>query len=499
MIDRSHIPRWEIRFFEAVPALITWSILLLPLLLAFFFPAVVAVFVILFDIYWLLRSIRLNFDLLQSYGRLKRALATNWNAQLQAQCPEDAWPWHVVLLPYYQEDIAILRTALESVKRQQYDLKKIFVVFGIEQRGGPDMLVRAQTVREEFLHDFAAICIYVHPDDIVGEVKGKGPNINFAMQAFEQEVLNARGIDPNDVLINCLDGDAKLHIQHCAHFSHVFLANGRNPNTIYQFIPMYHNNIWDTPALMRVVATGSSFWLMMEANRPEKLRTFACYGMSLATLRADDYWDKASIIEDGVQYWRNLVAFDGQGRVLPVFTPVYQDAVLNEGYVRTYIGQYVQLRRWAWGASDFALIMPEFIRNKKIPFVVKLSEAWGLLGGHIPRATAPLLLFVSGWFPLFNEQFRGTVLAFNLPIVTSNLLTLAMLGLSSAIVVGMMILPAPRRKYPWYTHVMQVLQWIFSPFVTVIFGAIPAIDAQTRLAFGKRLEWLVTEKKRTQD
>jgi hypothetical protein len=64
-----------------------------------------------------------------------------------------------------------------------------------------------------------------------------------------------------------------------------------------------------------------------------------------------------------VQYWRNLIAFDGQGYVTPVFTPVYQDAVLNDGYIRTYIGQYIQLRRWAWGASDLALIMPEFLRN----------------------------------------------------------------------------------------------------------------------------------------
>ena len=496
MIDRTTIPRWEIRFFEMVPALITWSVLLLPLLVAFYFPALVAIFVILFDIYWLLRSIRLNFDLVQSYRRLKSALTSDWHTKLQAQCPESAWPHHVILLPYYNENKDILRMACESVTKQHYPLKKIFIVLAIEERGGAGILASALEVQAEYRGLFADVCVYVHPDGIVGEVKGKGPNINYAVQQFELDVVGPQNLAANDILINCLDGDAKLHVQHCAHYAHAFLANGRDPKAIYQFIPMYHNNIWDTPALMRVVATGSSFWLMMEANRPEKLRTFASYGMSLATLKADEYWDKTSIIEDGVQYWRNLIAFDGQGYVKPVFTPVYQDAVLSEGYLRTYIGQYIQLRRWAWGASDFALIMPEFIRNKRIPFAIKVSETLTLLSGHIPRATAPLLLFVSGWFPLFNEQFRGTVLAFNLPIITSNLLTLAMLGLSSAIVLGMMLLPTPHRKYPWHRHVMQVLQWAFSPFVTIIFGAVPAIDAQTRLAFGKRLEWMVTEKKR---
>lgn len=496
MIDRALIPRWEIRLFEIVPALITWSVLLLPFLLSFYVPAAVAIFVILFDVYWLLRSIRLNIDLVQSYRRLQTALRTNWPSLLKEKYPMAQWPYHAILIPYYNESIDVLKTSIQSAQMQEYPLEKIFIVLAVEERGGEHTYQNALAVQKEFANIFANIVLYVHPDGIVGEVKGKGPNITYAMQQFEKEIVSPHNIATNDILISSIDCDAQLHPHHCTNFSYQYLERERNPNTIYQFIPMYHNNIWDVPALMRVVATGSSFWLMMEANRSEGLKTFACYGMSLETLQKDEYWDKTSIIEDGVQYWRHLVAFHGRHKVLPVFTPVYQDAVLNEGYVRTYIGQYVQLRRWAWGASDFALIMPEFLRSKTIPISVRIEETFRLLGGHIPRATAPLLLFVSGWFPLLNESFRNTVLAFNLPIITSNLLTLAMLGLSSVLVISIMLLPAPKKKYPWWQHVMHILQWIFSPFVTVIFGAIPAIDAQTRLALGKRLEFVVTEKKR---
>lgn len=496
MIDRALIPRWEIRFFEIVPAFITWSVLLLPFILSFFVPAAVAVFVILFDVYWLLRSMRLNIDLVQSYRRLQSALRTNWPQVLKQKYNPEQWPYHVILIPYYNESFEVLYSSLQSVREQDFPLAKIFIVLAVEERGGERSYQNALSVQKSFADVFAGVFLYVHPDGIVGEVKGKGPNITYAMQCFEKEIALSQKIAANDILISSIDSDAQLHPHHCANYSYQFLERGRNPNTIYQFIPMYHNNIWDVPALMRVVATGSSFWLMMEANRADGLKTFACYGMSLETLQRDDYWDKTSIIEDGVQYWRHLVAFNGHHKILPVFTPVYQDAVLNDGYVRTYIGQYVQLRRWAWGASDFALIMPEFIRSKTIPLSVRIEEIARLLSGHIPRATAPLLLFVSGWFPLLNESFRNTVLAFNLPIITSNLLTLAMLGLSSILVISMMLLPAPKKKYPWWQHAMQILQWIFSPFVTIIFGAIPAIDAQTRLALGKRLEFVVTEKKR---
>lgn len=360
MIDRTTIPHWEIRLFEILPALFTWLILLAPLFLSFFIPAQVAIFVILFDVYWLLRSIRLNIDLVQSYRRLQLSLRTNWPELLKKDYSQESLPYHVILIPYYNEDIEVLRASIHSITQVEYPLDKIFVLLAVEERGGEKAQKNTQTLLKEFAGQFLDIIAYIHPDGIVGEVKGKGPNITYAAQRFAKEVLIARDISPQNILVSSLDSDAQLHPHHCANFSYQFLDNHKNPDTIYQFIPMYHNNIWDVPALMRVVAAGSSFWLMMEANRVSGLKTFACYGMSFETLIKDEYWDKTSIIEDGVQYWRHLVAFKGIQKVLPVFTPVYQDAVLNDGYIRTYIGQYIQLRRWAWGASDLALIAPEF-------------------------------------------------------------------------------------------------------------------------------------------
>ncbi len=496
MIDRNKISHLEIRFFEIIPAFLTWTVLLSPFLFSFYLPREVAIFVILFDIYWLLRSIRLNIDLLQSYSHLRASLQVKWYEKLKTDYLKEELPWHVILFPYYNEDIEILRASIESLLPQKYPLEKILVVLAVEERGGEHIRKNAETLCQEFSDKFGGVFMYVHPGNIPGEVRGKGPNITYAVQCFEKEVLEKRSIAFENVLLSSIDTDAKLHPEHCAGFTYAYFKNQKQLNTIYQFIPMYHNNIWDTHALMRVVATSSSFWLMMEANNPEKLKTFACYGMNLVTLKRSDYWDKTSIIEDGVQYWRTMVAFDGNSKTVPVFIPVYQDAVLNRGYFRTYVGQYVQLRRWAWGASDFALIMPEFLRNKRIPLAIKISETVRLIGSHVPRATAPLLLFVSGWFPLLNVEFRDTVLAFNLPIITSNLLTLSMLGISTALVLSIMMLPAPHKPYPFWKRSMHAIQWFFAPFVTIIFGAIPAIDAQTRLALGKRLEFVVTEKKR---
>ena len=42
----------------------------------------------------------------------------------------------------------------------------------------------------------------------------------------------------------------------------------------------------------------------------------------------------------------------------------------------------------------------------------------------------------------------------------------------------------------------MLLQWVVLPFSIVIFGAIPGLDAQTRLMFKKYLGFFVTPKSR---
>ena len=55
--------------------------------------------------------------------------------------------------------------------------------------------------------------------------------------------------------------------------------------------------------------------------------------------------------------------------------------------------------------------------------------------------------------------------------------------------------PAPdgTRKRDW---IFMVLQWILVPITITIFGAVPGIDAQTRLMFGKYMGFWVTPKHR---
>jgi hypothetical protein len=57
-------------------------------------------------------------------------------------------------------------------------------------------------------------------------------------------------------------------------------------------------------------------------------------------------------------------------------------------------------------------------------------------------------------------------------------------------------LSRPRRPKQWpiWLYPVQYVQWFLMAFITFFTSALPGVDAQARLAIGKRLEYRVTEK-----
>ena len=181
--------------------------------------------------------------------------------------------------------------------------------------------------------------------------------------------------------------------------------------------------------------------------------------------------------------------------MVPVFTPVYQDAVLAATYLKTFKVQFLQLRRWAWGVSDFSYVVRHSIANHRIPWSNKLVQIGRLFEGHFSWATAPLILTFVAWLPLYlNRQFSYQSLAHNLPIITSRILTIASITIVVTIFISLISLPPRPERYKGIRFVGMILQWTLLPVTSMCFSAFAAINAQTRLMFGRYLEFYVTEK-----
>lgn len=532
--------KWFYRLFEILPGAITWFFLLAPFVLSVFLPASVAYFIIAFDLFWLLKSTRMSYGLLRGYYRLSQAQKVDWAAKLgwlddldgtranlqdqlvklnrfrqrarynqtvadlreiEALMPQQktflrpADIHHAVIMPIYHENIDTVRPSIQSVIDCVYDPKQIIFVLGYEMRGGEADLKVANQLEREFKSKFGQFIKIGHPDGLPGEIKGKGGNITFAGRELLRRIKAAK-IDPNDVIVTTLDGDNRPDKQYFNYLTYKYCSDPNRLHKSYQPIPMFFNNIWDVPAPTRVVATSNSFWVIIEATRPHRLRNFSSHAQSLQTLIDTDFWSVTTIVEDGHQYWRTFFTYDGDHFVEPIYLPIYQDAVLASTTLRTFRAQFIQLRRWAYGVSDFPYVVKNCVKNKKIAASTKIVQIWRLFEGHFSWATAPLILLYVAWLPLYlNPHFKEQVLAHQLPVIASRVLTLAMVGLFITIWISLLSLPPRPARYRRGKYLLMLLQWVLVPVVAIVFGAFAAINAQTRLMIGKRLEvFQVTEK-----
>jgi hypothetical protein len=552
LIDR----RWVERLLEIFPGFITWSFIIGPIILSLFAPVAVAYFIIGFDLFWLIKSLRLSFYLIRGYSRLRASEKIKWSAklgelkdldgaiagldhkieELVGKYPGALSRWvsgqrsisarrkylkflaeraklvdlkarestimppdkiyHTVILATYNETLDILEPSVNALTEVDYPLKQIFLVIAYEQRGGPETAKNAKFLVERYGPQFGYAVAIEHPDGIPGEAIGKGANITYAARQLTDYVLKQE-IDPEQVVVTTLDSDHRPSKNYFALLSYVYATNVNRIHQSYQPVPMFFNNIWDVPAPMRLIATGSSFWQIMESMRPHRLRNFAAHAQSLKALIETDYWSVTSIVEDGHQFWRSYFVFDGDHHVVPLFTPVYQDAVLARGYLRTFKEQYLQLRRWSWGVSEFPYVVINSIKNRRIAWSDKLVQIWRLFEGHFSWATAPLILTFVAWLPLYlNRAFSEQLLAHQLPVIASRIMTIATLGLVVTVTISLISLPPKPPRYHRGRLVVMVLQWVLLPFSTIIFSALPAIDSHTRLMFGRYLDFRVTEKAR---
>lgn len=506
------------RLFEILPGALTWTILTAPFWLSLIAPTITALIIIAFFLLWLVRAIGLNIRVLQGYKMMQKQLKLDWAKMLDdITDPKDTFSsslpkWHNdikkrliekqpmvapndilhgVIIAAYSEGIDVLEPTVKSILDSNYDMKKIILVLAYESRDGaraePAMLALAKKYGSRFNH----VMTVKHP--FIPRVAGKGANITYAGRQL-QKYLKAEKIDPLRVMVTTLDSDNRPHKSYFAALSYVVAATPDPVRVSYQPIPMFTNNIWDVPAPMRVIATGNSFWNIVLSLRPHILRNFSSHAQSMKALIQTDFWSVRTIVEDGHQFWRSYFKFEGKYEVYPLYIPIYQDAVLSETYRKTLKAQFLQLRRWAWGASDVAYVADKaFFTKNSISKTDKTFKFLRLLEGHVSWATAPIILAFAAFVPLLLNPDNYT--ANQLPLIASRIQTVALVGILVTFFLSIKTLPPKPKRYKSHKSVFMVLQWVLLPVTTIMFNALAALVSQTRLMFGRYLDKFdVTEK-----
>ena len=490
------------RILEIIPGFLTWFTLLFPLTCSIYHPQAIAYFAIFYAVLWLFRSFKLSFYLLISYRKFKREQGIDWQKKISSLAREDIpSPYlasknivHFVVLITYKEEEEVLRDSIKSYVESNIDTKRklrfILAIEEADQKNGEKIFCNLKKEFSPYFYDFH---LTVHPKNVPGEIPGKSSNINYAAREIKK-IIDREKISYDRVLLSNFDADTVVHDQYFSELEYRYLTQKNRTKKAYQPVHLYHNNIWDVPAVVRIVALSGSFWRMAESQQISKYRSFSSRSNSFANLVDLDFWDPSIIPEDSRQYWTGYFKYKGDFKLTSLSSPLYMDAVSSQGYFTTLKSQYIQIRRWAWGVSDFPFVTLNSIRSG-IPLWKKVKVIWELLENNLFWATAPFLITFLGWIPsLINSSFRQSVLAYRLPDVLSQILTLSSIGLLLCASFTILILPRNEQNKGFFAYPKMFFQWVLIPFVSIFFSAMPAIDAQTRLMLSKDLSYKVTDK-----
>ena len=484
------------RLFEIFPGLLSWFTILGMFIVSYFVPVWVAIFIIIFDVYWLVKTIFLSFHLRANFKRMKENLNINWGERILKLHFEHIWQF--VILPMSKEQYEVVRDAVSAIKSSAWDKNKMILVLSYEEKYREAGEEIGTMVKEEFSDVFPNFFVTMHPTGLKGEISGKGSNESWAAKFAKDNFIDKNKIYYENIIVSSFDIDTRIYPEYFNILTWHFLTAENPFRSSYQPVPIYNNNIWDAPALSRVVATSGTFWQMMQQERPERLTTFSSHSMSFKTLAEMDFWQKNIISEDSRIFWNAFLFYNGDYRSIPLSYPVSLDANLAPTLWQTIKNVYKQQRRWAWGVENFSYVAFGFLKNKNIPICKKVYYLFNLIEGFWSWSTNSILIFALGWLPLWlgGKEFNQLVLAYNLPQITRVIMTFAMVGLITSAIISMKLLPPRPKEYGKKRNFSMLLQWVLVPITVIFFGAIPALDAQTRLMLGKYMEFWITPKER---
>lgn len=490
------------RLLEILPGVLTWATLALVVIFSFTAPVFTAIFIILFDIYWLIKTVYLSLHMRSSFSKMRQNLKKNWLNELEAigNPPTGGWQelYHLVILPMYHEPLSVVWESFSSLAKANYPLDRLIVVLATEERVGQSANRIAQAIGQEFGSRFFRFLVTVHPAHTAAEMAGKGSNETWAIKEAKKKVIDQLGLNYEKIIVSVFDIDTVIHPGFFGCLSWHFLTAEKPLRSSFQPIPLYVNNIWEAPAFARIFAFSTTFWQMIQQSRPEQLVTFSSQSISFHALTEVGFWQVNVVSEDSRIFWQCLLRYDGDWRTVPMYFPVNMDANVAPTFWQTLKNQYRQIRRWHYGVENNPYFQFGFLKNKKISHRKKWYFNWTMIEKTHSSATNPIIIFLLGWLPVFvgGPDFNRTVLSLNLPRLTSGIMQIAMIGLVSSAIVSIMLLPPKPPQYGRLKWLWMALQWILFPINFIFFGALPAIDAQTRLMLKKYLGFWVTPKTR---
>ncbi len=491
------------RFLEILLGVLTWSLLLSPIWLGLTFPNVVVYVLTFLTVYWSYMAFKHAMGLFTGYRRYREEMATNWYLECQkldfSKLPDkDTLPAdlesvrHIIIVPVVNEPEEVLRDSIDSIINQTFPSRQISLVFTVEQKYSEEAINRIKGIIADREKDLSSLMFFVHPAGIPGEAKGDGGANRAWGSSHAVEELRKRGEVIRNYIFSNIDSDHVLDRQYIARLTHLYLSSDKRDNHFYSSaIPLFNNNLWRVPLLMRLEANSVTLGVISDwaVNKGRVRKSFSAFSVSLQTLIDANYFDVALGADDTVFYWRAFFARSGDFDGIPYYIPYSADAVEGKNFIDSHKSLYKQLLRWGWGAVDFPLSVKNFLKKGDIQLSKKVS--W--FTRHIKERvilTNIVFLITFGFaiVTMVNPYVKQSNFAYSLPKIMSLVLTLTMAFMVPGVYFRRKFSPPFPKNWGWFRRSLTFFE---TPLITInllTYSFLPTLHAQTMLIFGKRFK-----------
>jgi hypothetical protein len=489
------------RLSEMLPGLITWGFILIPFLLARRAPIIPLLIAILFQVYWLYRGLGMLVYGGIGYARVRAHARIDWREGYEAERArgQQALPWeeirHVVIITNYKEPIGKLRRTMEALAQQRDISSHIWVVLAMEAReeGAPE---KARALQREYRGRLGGVFYTLHPADLPGEIAGKSSNEAWAARWARKYFVDRLGYNIRHITITSCDADSVFHPNYFACLTYKFATDPDRYLRFWQAPILFHNNVWQVPSFIRFVTLSMGvLQLASLANPYDDPFPNSTYSTSFALVDAAGYWDPDVIAEDWHMFLKCFFRRRGKATVEPIYLPVAADAPLSSTLLRTAINRYEQAKRHAWGVSDFPYAIKLYFQHAEIPVHIKLPRVWILAREHLVWSTSWFSIVLGMTIPsLLSPAFATSEHGIILQKFSTMTVVIATVLSPLIPLIDILLRPPRPPDRKWWQTAWSWLQWNFLAVFMLFLVVLPSLEAQTKLMFGEKLTYRVTEK-----
>ncbi|MFH1363374.1 MAG: hypothetical protein ABIH45_04120 [Candidatus Omnitrophota bacterium] len=515
------------RFFEILPGILSWGIILGVIVLGLTRPLAVAGLILAFDLYLVLRFTYMIIFLLFLRSRLELEAKTDWLARARginrlydywrelnelevgpkgkqdlsrtihknelrileksrsrAPLLEDIH--HLIIIPGKAADIANFSSTVDSLLRSDFPSIKISVIFAFEYGVSQPLRLTVSRLIERYRDKLFEVQAVYCPDKPSSKYPNRSAVINFAARE-SVKYFNQKRIPLEKVITSYFQAGVLVSPDYLSCLTYRFMVSPYRQAACFQSIPVYNYSIWSDPVSRITLNASASFFQLIEAANPDNLVSFSSYSLSLAALAEFDYWPQDSASIDTAMFWKAFIYFNGNFKVIPLYIG-YPVKTVVEAQASWFKELYRQKQEQAMAVQDFPIAMRAFLKAGRMPLAKRILQAFKLLEAQLSVSLWPFLLLVAGWFPalLCGREFSDSGTYYSTPRITFLIFSLMVIGLIMSLVLTKRVLPERKSERKILVKIVDWLTLVPLALIGIFLQSLAVLSVQTGLIFGRR-------------